>query len=442
MAEENTGTTTPETPAAPTPPAYQAIWNERVGGFAAAIRKTQPEVETALKPIVGDPSQQALDALCSEQFVPQALLAAAFNGVPVGILNMNIGLLRGANPAQPIAPLGAPTPEATAQPVAPVITLLEDPPDEESFMRALQVGGRLKVDIKPVVSATKAVLALRAGYFDALERLRRGIEAQSQSIDEPYDMELMEMLADMNSRRHGDIYAMLKGTGVRRFLTQANKNRLVEMFTTLAIPRIQAFQTAGENYMRQWNEESMTNMTVMMPRMWMGAAGAAGMPPMNGAPPTDTIRDCAAGVNDVLNKVFAREGVWVAHAVAEDTLHIANFLNRADLPLRLGAANRDEMLKKLGIDVTADVVRLETNFAKYVQNLLKFAAGTTGAPDEALFIFQLVQLGRQVKWEALTGGKLRTLPAAAPARGNGRRTALLEVHTMTAGEAEEEDDEQ
>ena len=66
------------------------------------------------------------------------------------------------------------------------------------------------------------------------------------------------------------------------------------------------------------------------------------------------------------NRQFGVFGVMVAKAMAYEGLKIKETLERAELPALVGAANREIMLRQLGIDLTNADVRAERNIARYV----------------------------------------------------------------------------
>jgi hypothetical protein len=114
------------------------------------------------------------------------------------------------------------------------------------------------------------------------------------------------------------------------------------------------------------------------------------------------LRKAAEGVIDRINRVFAGTGIVTARALAYDANRVKEVLKTETLPAQLGAANREQMLKKLGVNVSSDHVVLEqtaTRFALGVMNYPKIDAGDR----EYAYLTALYQLGVSIDWELLDG---------------------------------------
>src|SRR5437016_1674093 len=61
-------------------------WVDYIAPFAAAIGLTADEVSDRLRPLVGDPGSDAIDALKNEEYTPFSDIQAALAGVPVARL--------------------------------------------------------------------------------------------------------------------------------------------------------------------------------------------------------------------------------------------------------------------------------------------------------------------------------------------------------------------
>ena len=128
------------------------------------------------------------------------------------------------------------------------------------------------------------------------------------------------------------------------------------------------------------------------------------MPPGMMAPPdTGVLRDYADSVADAINRVFAGTGVQIAAALAFEATRIRDILMRPGLPAMIGATNRDQMLKMLGVDVPATYTRLETNLTRYVLAVMQVKDQPAGN-EELRYFGTLYMLGSQIPWGELNPG--------------------------------------
>ena len=120
-------------------------------------------------------------------------------------------------------------------------------------------------------------------------------------------------------------------------------------------------------------------------------------------------------INVQINKVFAGVGIPVTMALAYDAMRIKEVLENASLPMQIGAPNREQMLKMLGVGVTADYVRLERNICRYALGIMEYPNVTAGQEDLA-YLQSLWMLGSQIPWDRL-GTPPRPLSTTPTRRG-------------------------
>lgn len=153
--------------------------------------------------------------------------------------------------------------------------------------------------------------------------------------------------------------------------------------------------------------QGASNPALIMAAMMGNTGAGVGMPPGMMAPPeTGGLRDYADAVADAVNRVFAGTGRHVASALAYDASQIKKSMEDPRLPSLIGAANRDQMLKKLGVSVNATYPRLETNLTRFVLSTLQ-AKDVPAGNEEYQYFGTLYMLGSQIPWDQLgvnTGG--------------------------------------
>jgi hypothetical protein len=166
-------------------------------------------------------------------------------------------------------------------------------------------------------------------------------------------------------------------------------------------------------WMDSW-QQGAANPAIFMSAMTqiMGGGAIGGLPPgMMQAPETGVLRDAAETVNDDINRIFAGTGVVTARALAYDANQIKATMEDANLPALVGATNRDQMLRQLGVDVSSNYTRLELNLTKYVMGILNIKDVPAGNEETAYF-GSLFYLGNQIPWDAIG-----SMPTHRPVRG-------------------------
>lgn len=302
-----------------------------------------------------------------------------------------------------------PAPEVAAtNPMTSVAMLdvLPALPDDSSWLQSLKVGGILKFNRETVIGTISATLASRVGLYELPKKLVEGMETHSESLDEPVTAEFFEMQRMLTERSYADIFAAIPGaTG--RYATKERKEALLGKMNSTLWSSLTSFQSQLNGWIKSWQETS-ANPAVMM-SMFTTIAGGGNMPVgMMLPPPTDTLRDSAEGVITSINRIFAGTGIIVAMALAYDAQQIRKALENPNLPAQLGAANREQMLKKLGVAVSSDFPRLEANLKRFALGIIELPNVTAGQTELA-YITALYQLGVMIPWDLLTGDKLHRI---------------------------------
>ena len=81
-------------------------------------------------------------------------------------------------------------------------------------------------------------------------------------------------------------------------------------------------------------------------------------------------------------------------------MRVKETLENQRLPALIGAANRDQMLRQLGVEVSAAYPRMETNLTKFVLSIMKID-GLAAGNEELQFYSSLYMLGAQIPWDQL-----------------------------------------
>jgi hypothetical protein len=122
------------------------------------------------------------------------------------------------------------------------------------------------------------------------------------------------------------------------------------------------------------------------------------------------------GLIDTLNGMFGGTGKVVARAMAADALTTRKTLENPDLIGAIGASSREEMLKKLGLAVSSDIVRANRDVSQYILGVMDLGKKSTA--ELPAYIVALMTLGKQIPWETLGQSRSNGANRPLPAQGN------------------------
>lgn len=363
---------------------YSKNWIDKIQPFADAVGHTIDEVTEALKPELGEPTDQALEVLGNESYTPFASLQTCLSAlnIPPAILRKNIQLLR----TKPV--IETPTNVFSMS----MTTILPPILDDKSFLEALKVGGVLKVGITEVTSAIKAALAKKVRLFDIPKMLADKMEQFAEDCNEPVGTEFFEIRNMVIKKNYADVMHALGIEG--SFVTESRKDTFLKKLESVLWDEISNFQNQLAGWNKNWNETASNPamLTTTIVSALSGGAGAVMPTGMMQPPDTAYLKDAAESTITVINKIFAGFGIPIARALAYEAQKIKTILENDRLPMMIGATNRELMLKMLGVDVTSDYVRLERNLVQYVVALMEYPKITSGQ-NELLYLSEMLKLG-------------------------------------------------
>jgi hypothetical protein len=306
----------------------------------------------------------------------------------------------GLNPIQARKLLAAVCPTPAVEPTVQVDVnrVLPNVPDDGSWLEALKVGGVLKVDESTIIAVIRVGLANRTGFFAVPEKLTIAMEKYAELNEEPVSAVFYKLRKQLTRQNYGDLFAALDGMD-GRYVTGPAKKELAERVDRHMWPAIISFKDQLNAWVETWTKGMNNPMAMMAALMSQGRGGAV---PPGMMQPSDTagLHDYAESVADAINKAFAGTGVQIAAAQAYEATQIRKTLEDMQLPGLVGAANRDQMLKQLGVAVSGKYPRLETHLIQYVLGILRLKDQPSGQ-DEWNYLWSLCMLGGQIEWDQL-----------------------------------------
>jgi hypothetical protein len=291
--------------------------------------------------------------------------------------------------------------QAVTGPVSAVSfdSVLPSVPSDASWLEALRAGGVLKVDQSSVISTIRVTLAHRVGFYDIPERLVRLMENFADENEEQVDTEFFKLRKQMIRRSYAEIFEAIDGLD-GAYVTEARKKQLFQRIDHHLWPAIIGFYGQLKSWQEAWMQGA-ANPAMMMGAMMAASGGIGVMPPgMMQPPDTGALRDYADSVADAVNKVFAGTGVQIAAALAYDASKIKEALENSRLPALIGAANREQMLRQLGVAISATYPRLETNLTRFILSIMQVKDQPAGN-EELQYFGTLFMLGSQIPWDQL-----------------------------------------
>jgi len=299
------------------------------------------------------------------------------------------------------------TPVAPASPTAMSAVsfnaVLPSVPSDTSWLEALRTGGVLKVEQSTVISAIRAALAYRVGLYTIPDILVVQMEKFADANEEQVGPEFFKIRKQMTRRSYADIFAAIDGLD-GAYVTEGRKKQLFQRIDDHLWPAIITFNGQLKSWQEAW--QGSANPAAMMNAFMMIASGGPKvMPPgMMQPPDTGVLRDTADAVANAVNKVFAGTGVLIATALAYDASKIKESLENSRLPALIGANNRDQMLRQLGVAVSATYPRLEQNLTQFVLAIMQVKDQPAGN-EELQYFGALFMLGSQIPWDQLGGDR-------------------------------------
>lgn len=381
---------TTESTETPTTPTESKLWTDRVAAFAKAVGKNPEDVAKAFTTLVGEASDDNAALLTDAKCVTDEDLLTAFSDAPKARVRKAIADMRAA-----AAPVASAT---TAKAASAAIAILPAPPDDESFLLALRTGGVPKVSATEVTAAIRIFVAHQLGLDEIPDRVLEMMELHAEQMEEPVGEEFVDVRKIVTERKYGEILEAigLKGHSV----TKEHRRKLASKMTDLPSV-LGGFQSAVLGYRDEWMTQGANPVMMMqLVTTMMSGGGSPGLIQGMVAPPdTGAVAGAAEGVIDAFNKMFSGFGRATARVMGDDAVKVKKVLSDARVPTAIGVTSREEMLKKLGINVSSDMVRLETDLGRYVLAIYQIAEGKVASDQLPGYVVALANLGAQIPWE-------------------------------------------
>lgn len=370
-------------------------WVAYLTPFANAIEQSIEAVTAALKPIVGDASNEAIKLLKDVRAgATDEEIRSCFPNVPSARLRSAVN-----TQLREVAPVEAVT--------APTMSLdvLPAPKADESFIAALKVGGVSKVGQTDLEAGVKAALADRVNFFAIPKKIQVAMENYAQVTEEPFGNSYYEVVSMITKRDYSEIFAALKVPSSA--VPQAKRNQFLRQIDSILWPAVQSFNHQLSGWFDAWMKAAGNPAAMMQAFASMAAGGGSFAGPAMTVPDTEPLRIAADEVVDNINRAYAGVGIPAARALAYEATQIKELLSKPEIMGLVGATTRELMLKELGIDVSANFVSMEHSVVKYVLAVAELSKQPKGSQQEQQYLQSMYQLGAAIPWDKLLANGAR-----------------------------------
>lgn len=351
------------------PSANSAKWNLVVGRFAKDINKDLKAVSDQLSVLVGDPSDSALDLVLNPNLVKDEDLTQICTAlsVPLAIARNAIANLRGVA-TKPQAHNNAPNAQvqnlASAQ--SNYLSLIADIPMGDSFIKAMSMTTRLKVDELSIIALTKAYVANIHGIFDVMKKIHEKGEANLRRLRTPAPASLIKLMQALTKKQYSAIFSALDVDVTASMINEENRLMLLKGFQDTTLPFVQKFvNTSMKAWVEDYNQNSLNLGNLVK------AISGGGL--VDQTTETDSLRMEASAINDILNSNFAVYGLYCAGALAYEAHKVKELLQDPQYMTLLGAQSQEDMLSMIGSNVSDGDVMLETRLCQLLIGLKRLA---------------------------------------------------------------------
>ena len=318
--------------------------------------------------------------------------------IGAGIKSIQIRKLLASFASGPASPTIATALGISALNATSIKNLLPSIPDDESWLKMLIAGGVLKVNVSTVMSAARAAFAYKIGLYDVPAKIVAAMDEFAEVNEESVDPAYYEIKDQLIHRSYAEIFSAIKGMN-GSYVTKEAKKKFFNRMDSDFFPSIIEYYGQLKCWYETWAKD---------PANFVAELTGRGNDMLSD---TSMLRSQGENVANSMNKAFSGTGVQIVAALAYDASEIKKIFTGPDsgrLPALVGAASREQMLKKLGIAISSSYARFENDLTVFVLGVIQ-AKDQTSGNEEIQYLKELYLLGRQIPWDQL-GGSLGITP--------------------------------
>lgn len=325
------------------------------------------------------------------------------------------------NRLKPAAPPATPIPSATPVPSFPapnalpgVVPTTDVLPginlaDSDAFAKSLIVGSERKVDDTDLAAGIYAWLDQQTGIFGIVSWVGKKVKSIFDSVNEPYGPEhyaLNDLVEELEAKvAHGPIFKALKVPG--NYYTASAKKELVQGVGDF-VRALQGFHSQALRWRESVAASSSMNSGQLLQAVFnpgsMGVLAAL----QSELPDITALQESARVIVKVGNSAWKKAGPAVSRAMANESIEVSKIVDvKANLHVKLGFMNRDQMLTEMGFATKDNLLRYRTQLVRYALSVVRLAEKVNDMGAIA-YIGQLIKLGESIPWHEFTGTAMQS----------------------------------
>lgn len=270
-------------------------------------------------------------------------------------------------------------------------TQLPDPIQGDSLLAALVSGGISNVDTSTVVAAVSVALANKFNMFSIPDKMAELMLEFAKKGNKPVNLTILKLIETVTKRDYAPVFGTFEGSP-SKYVTKATRNDLFKNIDTYLWPALFDFF----KQLQVWQTEYMKNApTATLINLVRPGTNQVGM-----MPSTATLRAQASALIDSINKVFSGFGQLTAVALTCEANSIKKIINDDKYPPLIGAPDREQMLKELGIEVSFADQMVESSLIQFIMccDMVKTLPMND---NEYQFFDSMYNVGKDIPWDKL-----------------------------------------
>lgn len=340
----------------------------------------QAALDKIFEGLVGsDHNEAAVEALSSPDFVPDDDILALFESNPKALVRRAIAKMRTFG-----------VKESSDDGAVRVGTLLPEVPDDDNVLKLLRTGGLYKFGEADAVAAVRVLTAQGLDLDGVEKRVLQIVERRAEELEEAVPEIWYELDRSTRRKAYADVLSALDVS--KGIMTVERRKQALEALRGIFFD-LEQVNTAVQGWYEIYREDrnDIANLADAM----------RGGESTIDAPDVGPVLSSAESFRGRLNRRFSGVRIPVVRGIAAEIFGTVQFLDNPKLIAATGAGSKEELYRKLGLEVGNDLVRAEKSALTYLLALLKIEeVGEVTLPQ---FIVQLAKLGKTLPWGLLQG---------------------------------------
>lgn len=271
--------------------------------------------------------------------------------------------------------------------------------DDDAMMAALRQQGVLQFDQLTYLAAIRALVATKYGVYNGIMNLQQLLLDFAVKNLRPAPIEYYKLKALEIRRQMGHVFAIIKipeftYSDLPVYATNKEARILIGKIDSIMIP---ALVEAKDEVLKWYDLLSRQSQDTFFVNHNMGRQ--TGIASLQAYPKVDGMLEAGKKLRVAINAALAGDEMPHAIALFREYKDFIKILDNPELPSHVGAVDRDNVLKMLGFDAKAALLRSEGCLAKFMVCMIQVEE--LSKQDESVFFQLMHNLIQQIDWEAV-----------------------------------------